>query len=108
MSNHIVGNLNEDKNMEKNIVTELVQTIKKLKTHMSGFVDDTRNSVIVSNKSHQNSPKLCKLLQHTAQSWDHLLSTSGGKLNSSKCVFCIIQWSFNSNGTSNIGYKSTF
>ena len=50
VSNHIVGNLNEDKNMEKNFVTELVQTIKKLKTHMSGFVDDRKNFVLLPKK----------------------------------------------------------
>ena len=58
---------------------------------MSGFVDDTRNFVTVPTKSNQSSLELCKLLQHAAQSWEHLLSTSGGKVNPYKCVFYILQ-----------------
>ena len=48
---------------------------------MSEFVNDARNFVTVPNKSHKNSPELCKLLQHDAQSWERLLGTSGGKIN---------------------------
>ena len=59
-------------------------------------------------KSHQNLPELYKLLQHATQSWELLLSTSGGKLNPFKYIFYTIQWSFNSDGTVNIDYKSTF
>ena len=80
----------------------------KWKSHMSVFVDDSRNFVTAKERTNSKSPELCKLLQHAAQSWEHLLSTSGGKLNPSKCVFYILQWTFQPDGTSMVDNTSAF
>lgn len=48
---------------------------KKWKTHMSGFVDGTRDFVTLPNKYHKISLELCELLQYAAQSQEHLLYT---------------------------------
>ena len=63
----------------------------KWETHMSVFIEDSRKFVTTTQRTNSNSLELCKLLQHTAQSWEHLMSTSGGKLNPSRCVFYILQ-----------------
>ena len=42
---------------------------------------------------------VCNMLQDTAQLWDHLLTTSGGKLNLGKCNIYIISWNFKEDGT---------
>ena len=41
---------------------------------------------------------LCNILQDTAQLWDNLLTTSGGKLNIGKCNVYIIGWNFKEDG----------
>ena len=71
---------------------------------MSGFVDDTQNFFTLFKKNHTNSLEFCKLLQYAIQSREHLLCSSGSKLNPSKYVFYIIQLSFDSNSVSNIDY----
>ena len=80
----------------------------KWETHMSVFVDNSRNFVTTKQRTYSNSPKLCNLLQHAIQSWEHLLSTSGGKLNPSKCVFYILQCTFQPDGTSKVDNTSVF
>ena len=44
----------------------------KWETHMSVFVNDSRNFVTTTQITHSNSPELCKLLQYAAQSWEYL------------------------------------
>ena len=80
----------------------------KWETHMPVFVDGSRNFVTTLQRRHSNSPELCKLLQHAAKSWEYLHSILGGKLNPSTCVFYILQWSFQPNGTSNVDNTSGF
>ena len=72
------------------------------------FVDDSRNFVTTKQRTHSNSTELCNLLRHASQSQEHLLSTSGGKLNPSKCVFYIIQQTFQPDGTSKVDNTSVF
>ena len=80
----------------------------KWETYMLVFVDDSRNFVTTKQRTHSNSPELCNLLQHAAQSWEHILSTSEGKLNPAKCVFYILQWTFQPDGTSKVDNTSVF
>ena len=75
---------------------------------MSVFVGDSRNFVTTIQRTHSNSQELCQLLQHAAQSWEHLLSTSGGKLNPSKCILYILQWLFQPDRTSKVDNTSAF
>ena len=65
---------------------------------MSRFVDNTRNFV-TSHQSKGNDIALCKILQDSAQLWEHLFSTSGGKLNPGKCDVYIIRWIFQHDGS---------
>ena len=74
--------------------------------HKAVFVDDLRNFVTTIQRTHSNTRELCELLQHTDQSWEHLLSTSGRKLNPSKRVFYILQWLFQPDGTSKVDNTS--
>ena len=43
-----------------------------------------------------------KKLQQTAQTWEHLLYTSGDKLEIDKYEVYIMSWQFNEDGTPNI------
>ena len=76
--------------------------------HVSIFVDDSRNFVTTIQRTHSNSLELYKLLQYATQSWEHLLSTSGGQLNPLKCVFSILQWLFQPDGTSKVDNTPAF
>ena len=40
----------------------------KWETHMSVFVEDLRTFITTLQRTHSNSPELCKLLQHASQS----------------------------------------
>ena len=73
-----------------------------MENHISVFVDDSRKFVTTIQRTHSNSPELCKLLRYAAQSREHLLITSNGKLNPSKFVFYILQWLFQPDGTSKV------
>ena len=46
-------------------------------------------------------------MQESTQAWEHLLHTSGGKLQLDKCAFYIIEWKFNKDGTHYINKTST-
>ena len=58
-------------------------------THMSGFIDDARNFVNLPTRE-ENVIDLCTKLHDAAQSWEHLLIISGGKLNTEKCAIYIL------------------
>ena len=40
-----------------------------------------------------------KYLQQASQYWEHVLFTTGGKVQYSKCMLYIIEWKFNEDGT---------
>ena len=79
----------------------------KWSTHILGFVDDTRNFVTL-HQSKGNDIVLCKMLQDSAQSWEHLLSTSGCNLNPWKCAVYIIRWIFQQDRTPKIDNVSHY
>ena len=51
--------------------------------HILGFVDDKRQYANEWNTS--NLTNALNKLQHASQTWEHLLFTSGGKLEIDKC-----------------------
>ena len=55
------------------------------------FVDDTS---VGFTSSYADAPinDLIERLQHVAQTWEHLLHLSGGKLNLSKCSWFVVKW----------------
>ena len=55
------------------------------------FVDDTA-LCFTSSADETSFEQLVAKLQRIAQTWEHLLSLSGGKLNLSKCSWYIIRW----------------
>lgn len=77
-----------------------IQDVNKLtiiKQWIEGFVDDT--SLFTSLEPHESN--LCKLvanLNHDTQLWAELLEATGGKLELSKCFYCVLQWKFNDFG----------
>ena len=58
---------------------------------VDAFVDDT--SLGFTSKSDETSmDDMIQRLQHIAQTWEHLLHLSGGKLNLAKCSWFIVRW----------------
>ena len=55
------------------------------------FVDDTSVG-FTSSYSDASIDDLIERLQHVAQTWEHLLHLSGGKLNLSKCSWFVVKW----------------
>jgi hypothetical protein len=58
---------------------------------VDAFVDDTSISITDSN-SEWDLEELILRLQSAAQTWEHLLSLSGGALNLSKCSWYAVYW----------------
>jgi hypothetical protein len=68
---------------------------------IDGFIDDTTAWInqfkdALRNKYQHN--KMVQQLQNTAQWWEELLVTTGGKLELNKCFYYIIDWVFNEHG----------
>ena len=61
--------------------------------YSDAFVDDTQNGL---SDSHLRNPwsleQTTTKLQHMAQTWEKILSASGGALEASKCSYYILQW----------------
>ena len=74
---------------------------------MSRDVDAARNFVNLLTKE-GNVMDLCTMLQDAAQSWEHLLTTSGRKLNLEKCTIYIISWNFKEDGTPTMDKTSIY
>jgi hypothetical protein len=55
------------------------------------FVDDTSMG-FTSTDENTTVNDLIEKLEHIAQTWEHLLFLSGGKLNLSKCSWFVIKW----------------
>ena len=58
------------------------------------FVDDT--SVGFTSSDSTQYEELVKRLEHIAQTWEHLLSLSGGQLNLKKCSWFAMRWEWKS------------
>jgi hypothetical protein len=67
---------------------------QKEKIFNQGFVDDT--SIAVNGGV--STQQLLDRLHHDAQSWNKLLFSSGGLLELSKCLYCIVEFKFDSVG----------
>ena len=65
---------------------------------ITGFIDDNRQ---YSNDwiNNDTSNVLNKIKKNSVQEWEHLLHTSGGSLELSKCALYLISWNFNDDGT---------
>jgi hypothetical protein len=57
---------------------------------VDAFVDDT--SLGFTSDGHQTYDELVERLQNVAQTWEHLLHLSGGKLNLAKCSWYVMYW----------------
>ena len=70
------------------------------------FVDDKRQ---YANDWHTNSLLTASNdLKSAAQSWEHLLHTSGGKLELTKCAWYCISWQFNTDGTPQMSNNTSY
>jgi hypothetical protein len=68
---------------------------------MSGFVDDTTHWINNFQESLAEVEHLSDLITQTkitAQWWEELLNTLGGKLELPKCFFYLVHWIFNDEG----------
>jgi hypothetical protein len=64
--------------------------------HIQAFVDDTHGTMISKSNDHTD---IIAMIQHNMQTWERILFASGGKLELSKCRFCVIQWKCSEEGT---------
>ena len=69
----------------------------KLKKYIIAFVDDKR---LYANNWKVNKPKLINAqLEHAANNWNELLTTTGGELELTKYSHDTLHWRFNNDGT---------
>ena len=64
--------------------------------HINGYVDDKRQYTNECNNSKLST--VLNKMHPAAQTWEHLLLTSGGKLEIDKCAAFIISWKFTEDG----------
>ena len=72
----------------------------ELSLSMVGFVDDTNGQVnsFLDDESPSTLQVLPAKATHSATTWTHLLSASGGALELTKCSYHVLHWHFSSNG----------
>ncbi len=70
----------------------------KAKRNMDAFVDDSTTWVGSFDNPLCSPRQLGKKLQQSAQTWEQLLSASGGKLQLSKCFFYMMCWKWDTEG----------
>jgi hypothetical protein len=68
-----------------------------IKQLIDGFVDDTSQFANLPFGT-RDLPALTQSLQSDAQIWEQLLSSSGGKLELSKCFYYVMSWKFTKEG----------
>jgi hypothetical protein len=78
---------------------------EQFKQTMEAFVDDTDVAVNDSERTYTTG-ELTQTLQTEAQHWEKLLSTSGGKLELTKCFFYLMYWKFSDDGIPTLTKKS--
>ncbi|KAI2491350.1 hypothetical protein MHU86_23204 [Fragilaria crotonensis] len=69
------------------------------------FVDDT--SVGFTSSDDTSFTDLIARLEETAQTWEKLLSLSGGKLNLTKCSWYVLRWEWKTDDQSSEKYNKT-
>ena len=67
---------------------------------MLGFVDDKKH--YVHNILKQLQQTIIEVMQHSIRVWDEILTFVGGKLEMSKCNFCILNWTFEKSDRPNL------
>ena len=72
---------------------------KEWKPSATSFVDDARLFSSIPRHLPQHIPTTLKYLQQSSKYWEHLLHSSGGKLEYEKCAFYIISWIFHKDVT---------
>ena len=76
-------------------IINLPRGSKQWKKHMLAFVDDKRHYVnCLLNQSNKNILTAMKI---SMSSWNELLHFVGGSLETSKCIWYLINWDFDSN-----------
>ena len=71
---------------------QLPNNHKTWEVKMLGFVDD--KTYYVNNTLKQLKQTITEAMQQSIRVWDEILTFVGGKLEMSKCNFCILDWSF--------------
>jgi hypothetical protein len=72
--------------------------IKAIQRWIDGVVDD--NSIFTNLQfGNTNLITLLDEAQHDAQSWEGLLSSTGGELKLSKCFYYVLSWKWSKIGT---------
>ena len=81
-------------------IYELPDRSLSTKINMIGYVDDS-NGQTNQFQCNQQPPasQILKLAQDDAQTWNDLLSASGGALELPKCVYQVLSWTFLSDGS---------
>ena len=64
--------------------------------HILGLVDDARQ--YANDWNDNNMVQIQNYLQHSSQTWEHLLHTTGGKLEIPKCAIYTLEWDFDEQG----------
>jgi hypothetical protein len=77
---------------------------KNTNNKIAGFVDDTTTLMI---QHYTIIIYIILILQKNAQIWERLLNTSGGKLEITKCIFAIFDWSFDKWGRPTLSPSSS-
>ena len=68
-----------------------------------GFVDDKKH--YVNNILIQLKQTITEAMQQSIRVWDEVLTFVGGKLEMSKCNFCILDWTFDKSDKPTISNK---
>ena len=74
---------------------QLPNNHKTWEIKMLGFVDDKKHYVNKIMKQLKQS--ITEAMQQSIRVWDEILTFVGGKLETSKCNFCILDWTFDKN-----------
>ena len=69
-----------------------VQTIKKISTVGTGYVNDVTLGLALPNDTPQNEATVRRHIRKMSQLWEQLLYISGGRLELSKCFWVPITW----------------
>ena len=80
----------------------------KWETKIIGVVDDKRIFINIGSNEIQDINIAMKYLQQASQYWEHLLYTTGDKLQYTKCVFYVIEWKFKDDGTTTMNEHTDY
>ena len=80
-----------EQNCEGCTIYSLDLKITRVK-HILSLVDDARQ--YANDWNDNNIVQILNHLQQSSQTWEHLLHTTGGKLEIPKCAIYILEWDF--------------